>query len=104
MYNHKSSFHFSFSILQIGGKISIDQESVESNPAKSRHISESISAEASGNLARIRHQRYVDSLCNALVDHSYNRNHGIQRNWKLLPDLTTAYPSYGMEVQEAQAR
>ena len=104
MYSHKSSFHFSFSILQIGGKISIDQESVESNPAKSHHTFESISAEASGILARIQHQRCVDSLCNRLVDHSYNRIHGIQRNWKLLLDLTTAYPSYGMEVQEVQAR
>ena len=77
---------------------------MESNPAKSRHISESISAEASGNLVRIRHQRYEDSLYNRLVDYSCNRNHGIQRNWTLLLDLTTAYPSYGMEVQEVQAR
>ena len=64
---------------------------------------EPISAEEWCILAHIQHQRCVDSLCNRLVDHSYNRIHGIQRNWKLLLDLTTAYPSYGMEVQEAQA-
>ena len=46
---------------------------------------------------------YEDSLCNRLVDHSCNRNYGIQKSWKLFLDLAIAYPSYGMEVQEALA-
>ena len=55
-------------------------------------------------LARIQHQRRSGSIYNEMVDHSYNRNHGIQMNLMMLLDPTTAYPSYGMEVQEVQAR
>ena len=104
MYSHKSSFHFFFSILLIDGKRSIDQESVELDPTKSHHTFEPISAEEWCILAHIQYQRCVGSLCNKLVDHSYNRIHGVQMNWMLLLDPTTAYPSYEMEVQEVQAR
>ena len=104
MYSHKSSFHFSFSILLFDGKRSIDQESVEPYPAKYHHTFEPISAEEWYILARIQHQRRSGSIYNEMVDHSYNRNHGIQMNLMMLLDPTTAYPSYGMEVQEVQAR
>ena len=104
MYSHKGSFHFFFSILLFDGKRSIDQESVESYPAKYHHTFEPISAEEWCILAHIQHQRCVGSIYNEMVDHSCNRIHGIQMNLMMLLDPTTAYPSYGMEVQEVQAR
>ena len=98
-YSHKSSSRFFFSILQTGGKRSIDQETAALNPAKSHHTSEPIFVEERCILAHIQPRKFVGSFCNKLVDHSCNRIHGI----RMLLDLTTVCPSYGTAVQVALA-
>ena len=98
-YSHKSSFHFFFSILRIDGKRSIDLESVESYPAMCHHSFEPISALEQCIQEHIPHYWCVGSTCNKMVVHRSNHNHGIQMSWTMLPDLTTAYSSYGMAAQ-----
>ena len=45
-----------------------------------------------------------DLLCSATADHSCNRNYGVRKSWKLFLGQAIAYPTFGMEAQEAQVR
>ena len=76
----------------------------ELSQATIRRISESNAVRVLGTLGRILHKRYEDSLYSRMADHRCNRNYGIRKSWKLFLGQAIAYPTFGMEAQEAQVR
>ena len=57
-----------------------------------------------GTLGHILLEWCWDLLCSATADQSCNRNYGIRKSWKLFLGQAIAYPTFGMEAQEAQVR